>query len=214
VEELWIFGEQYLLGVDDQSLKVLLEQHINILERDVLCGHDAEVFDTEGRKRILDLMLYRRIPQTVPDSHEHLVIELKSPSCVIGQKEIEQIKRYAYTILEDERFDKEKTRWTFLLIGNKLSRYAERECTVDGRDRGHIMASNGGMFNIHVREWSSILGNVKWRYEFFRGCLEYQATISDGISYLNLKHAQYLPDIAYDNDNVPTNGNGALHPEA
>ena len=50
VEELWIFGEQYLLGVDDQALKTLLEQHIKVLNREVLSGADGDVFDLAGRR--------------------------------------------------------------------------------------------------------------------------------------------------------------------
>jgi Histidine kinase-, DNA gyrase B-, and HSP90-like ATPase len=196
VEELWIFGEQYLLGVDDQGLRALLEQHIKILNREVVYAPEVEIFDLVGRRRILDLMLHRRIPQTVPDCHEHLVIELKAPTCVIGQPEIEQIKRYAYAVLDNERFDKDTTRWTFLLVGNRFGKYAELECAVDGRERGHITALNGGKVNIHVLEWSSILASVKWRYEFFRSKLEYQASSSDGIEYLKRMHSEYLPDLA------------------
>ena len=183
------------------TLKTLLEQHVSILGRDIVCGTDEQVFDLDGRQRILDLMLYRSFPQTVPECHEHLVIELKAPTCTINNKEIDQIKRYAYSCYEDKRFDKDNTRWTFLLIGNKLGRYAELECSVDGRQRGHIMAANKGTFNVHVREWSSILANTKWRYEFFRSRLEYEASTADGLAYLKRKHSEYLPHLTAANEN-------------
>jgi hypothetical protein len=207
VDELWLFGEQYQLGVDDQGLKTLLEQHINILNRQVLSGTDAEVFDLDRRTRVLDLMIHRRIPQTIENCHEHLVIELKAPTCVINQEEIEQIKKYAYKVYDDVRFDKATTRWKFLLIGNKLGSYAEHDVANDGKERGHIKSLNGGRFNIYVHEWSSILANAKWRYEFFRDKLEYQASTADGMEYLKRKHSEYLPDLGSDNDNdsrVPT----------
>jgi hypothetical protein len=202
VEELWVFGEQYALGVDDQSLKTLLEAHLNVLGRGTLFDESSEVLDLEGTTRRVDLMLYRRFPQTMPDRHEHLVVELKRPSCKLGQGEIGQIKKYAFTVAEDERFDKERTSWTFLLVGNSLDEFAQHECSIDYLPSGHIYSSRGGLLNIHVKPWSSLIADVKWRYEFFRNALEYQATIDHGTEYLKRKHAEYLPDSPDANSDV------------
>jgi hypothetical protein len=212
VGELWIFGEQYLLGVDDQSLKTLLEQHIKILGREALSGTEAEVFDLDGRKRILDLMLYRGFPETTPDWHEHLVVELKAPTCVLGEKEITQIKKYAYTVIDDERFNKHNTRWTFLLIGNKLDKYAKME--VGGNPQGLIKTGTDDKFKICVLEWSYVLQSVRWRYEFFRSRLEYQASNSDGMKYLERKHSEYLPDLAAGTAAADNDDSGAEPPPA
>src|SRR5208337_2975699 len=103
--ELWLFGEQYSLGVDDESLRALLAKHINILERDAIVPPIAEVTDLEGRVRRVDLMVYRRYPLGVAAEYEHLVIELRRPSCKIGKAEISQILDYAFAVSADERFD-------------------------------------------------------------------------------------------------------------
>ena len=104
-QELWIFGEQYTLGVDDQSLKALLEKHIALLGREALSpAETTEVTDLDGKNRIVDLMLYNQYPQHTPDYFEHLVIELKRPDCKLGQEEIGQIKNYAFSVAKDERF--------------------------------------------------------------------------------------------------------------
>ena len=158
-------------------------------------------------------MLYRRVPQTVPDCHEHLVIELKAPTCIINPSGNPADQELCFTRsmkIRDStrrrpagRFFWSATDWVLL---------AEHECSIDGRERGHIYASNGGKFNIHVREWSSILANAKWRYEFFREKLEYQASTADGMEYLRRgKHSEYLPDLGSDDDNkvkTPTRNGG------
>jgi len=184
-QELWVFGEQYTLGVDDQSLKALLEKHIALLGREVLSpAETSEVTDLEGKNRIVDLMLYNQYPQQTPDHFEHLVIELKRPDCKLGKDEISQIENYAFSVADDERFDKKQTKWTFILIGNDLSSFGENRCKVQGREYGHIHASDDGSVNVFVRRWASIISQAKWRYQFFKDRLELQVTAEDGLKYL------------------------------
>ncbi|MEX1028358.1 MAG: ATP-binding protein [Candidatus Paceibacterota bacterium] len=198
-EELWIFGEQYKLGIDDESLANALKKHIQLLGRgDLAPGKAEEVTDLEGKQRILDLMLYRQIPQLQPDSFEHLVIELKRPSCKLGQKELAQIENYAFSVMEDERFDKAQTRWTFILIGNELSSHADLKCRVRGKKYGHIHESDDGSLNIYVKKWSTIIAEAKWRYKFFKEKLELEVGTADGIRYLRNKHAEKVPPAKYD----------------
>jgi hypothetical protein len=198
-EELWIFGDQYMLGVDDESLGSVLKKHVGVLERESLSPTDDEeidmsnVLDLDGKQRIVDLMLYRQIPQLQPDNFEHLVVELKRPSCKLGQKEIGQIENYAFSVAEDERFDKERTKWTFVLVGNELSSFAENKCKVQGRKFGHIHASDDGAVNIFVKKWSSVIAEAKWRYQFYKEKLELEVKTADGIEYLKRQHADKIP---------------------
>lgn len=196
-EELWIFGEQYSLGVDDESLANVLRKHIQILERDDLAPAESiEVTDLDGKNRIVDLMLYRQIPQLQQDCFEHLVIELKRPDCKLGQKELGQIENYAFSVSDDERFDKDRTKWTFVLVGNELSTFAERKCREHGRQFGHIHSSDDGAVNIYVKKWSTIIAEAKWRYKFFKDKLELEVTTADGLQYLRKKHSDRIPDAA------------------
>ncbi|MHB8392656.1 MAG: hypothetical protein ACYDBH_24270, partial [Acidobacteriaceae bacterium] len=192
-DELWLFGEQYAMGVDEESLKNLLRAHIALLGRDEIVGAVKDVKDLDGKDRRLDLMLFSRYPQGLPNSFEHLVIELKRPFRKIGKEEISQIEEYAFKVADDERFDKKLTRWTFLLIGNELDTFAQNKCKVSDREFGHI---HTGDVNIHVKQWSSIISQAKWRYEFFRDKLEFQVTTADGLAYLRRKHADRLPEVA------------------
>ena len=146
--------------------------------------------DIAGKNRRVDLMLYRRFPQGQPHAYEHLVVELKRPSVRLGQKEIGQIENYAFTVANDERFDKTNTRWTFLLLGNDLDSFAQNKCNVTDREFGHI---HSGRINIYVKPWASIIDQAKWRYEFFREKLEHQVTADEALAYLRKKHTDRLP---------------------
>lgn len=194
-EELWIFGEQYTLGVDDESLANVLKKHVHVLERNDLASDvSADVHDLEGKNRIVDLMLYRQIPQLQPDHFEHLVVELKRPDCRLGQKELGQIENYAFSVASDERFDKNHTKWTFILVGNELGPFASQKCREQGRQFGHIYASEDGAINIFVKKWSMIIAEAKWRYKFFKDKLEMEVGTADGLRYLRQKHRERLPN--------------------
>ncbi|QQE10116.1 ATP-binding protein [Planctomycetota bacterium] len=190
-EELWIFGEQYDIGVDDQSLKSLLDKHIHILKREELAEEGNEdVTDIDGKQRIVDLMLYKQIPLTTPGHFEHLIIELKRPKKKISVTEIDQIKKYGYAILEDERFDKSKVKWNLVLIGNELDKWAQYECAQKDREYGHIGASES--MNIYVKQWSTIIHDAKWRYQFYQDKLKVEISNNDGLRYLREKHSDKI----------------------
>lgn len=193
-DELWIFGEQYTLGIDDESLAKALKKHIHILERDDLAPQSLDnVTDLDGKQGILDLMLYRQIPEVQPNHFEHLVVELKRPSCVLGQSEIGQIEKYAFSVGGDERFDRTRTRWTFILLGNEFDSFVDQRCRAYGRHYGHIHASDDGAINIFVKRWSTVISEAKWRYHFFKDKLEMEVTTADGLRYLQSRHGTRLP---------------------
>lgn len=134
---------------------LLTSKHVQLLERDQLApGPASQVTDLEGKQRILDLMLYQQYPQRDPDHFEHLVVELKRPNCKLGKDEISQIEEYAFAVANDERFDKTRIRWNFLLVGNELTPFAKTKCGVQGKEFGHIFESDDKALNIYVRTWS------------------------------------------------------------
>jgi hypothetical protein len=124
---------------------------------------------------------------------EHLVVELKRPSVKLGKKEISQIEEYAYKVADDSRFDKERTQWTFVLIGNDLDDFAKRKCTSPDRPFGQIQV---GPVTIYVRTWATAIADARWRYDFFRKQLDYQATTDDARAFLNERYAKYFPTTA------------------
>jgi len=193
-DEVWLFGEQYTLAVDDQSLTEVLRKHVQLLGRTDLAPADlASVTDLDGTVRIVDMMLCKSVPQTQPHEFEHLVVELKRPKCHLGQDEIGQIENYALTIGRDERFKNSRARWKFVLLGNDLTEFGEEKCKAQGDEVGLIYRSKDGRIGIYVRTWASILEEAKWRYGFFKKQLELEVTTADGLAYLREKHSERLP---------------------
>lgn len=163
VHELWLLGEEYALGVDDDGLRTLLEKHLNLIGRAELAA-EADIKQITGEDGVPDLMVYRR-RKIDRDRFEHLVIELKRPSLKLGQAEVSQIERYAFTVADDERFDTKKCQWNFVLLGNSLDTFAKRRATSDNLPDGCIHQDNG--VRVWIHPWAEVLNSARARYEFF-----------------------------------------------
>ncbi len=162
---------------------------MKILGREVIA---EDVKDIGGDEAIPDLMLYRRYADRVQGRYEHLVVELKRPKLKLGEKELSQIKKYAYTIADDPRFDKAQTKWTFVLLGDDLNEFAEQECEQQNRQYGHIVAKPN--VDVFVQKWATVIQDCKWRHEFYRNALELEIKGSDGEEFLRKKYSEYLPE--------------------
>ena len=90
VHELWILGEEYTLGADDDGLREVLNKHLHIMDREQLAPEvDVKLIDnTDG---VPDLMLYRR-RKVDRDHFEHLVVELKRPKRTLNQDDTSRTK--------------------------------------------------------------------------------------------------------------------------
>jgi hypothetical protein len=188
--EPWIFGEEYALAVDDQSLTTVLRKHIGLLDRTDLIEKDQAILGPDGRRRV-DLMLARAIPQRENFQH-HLVVELKRPSVTIGAAELTQISQYADTVEADERFDRQRTKWDFYLISNSLDDYATRQTSQQNREPGEYYRS--GNLRVWAVSWSQVIQDARHRLKFVQDALDYMASGDTALAYLRRHHKGQLPD--------------------
>lgn len=189
--ETWIFGEEYNLTASDRSLTRVLAEHIKILGRDELVP-TAEVLDADGHRRIVDLMLARAVPQG-HQRHEHLVVELKAPSAVIGDNELTQIKNYAKAVVRNPQFDRLDVRWDFVVVSTDLSESARADATQGNREPGLVWESQEGV-RVWARTWAEIIDKADYRLNFIKEKLGYAPTDELALEYLRQTHAAYVPE--------------------
>ncbi len=184
VHEIWMLGEEYMVGGDDDSLRDVLSKHLEILGRKELAPSvDVKLID--GKGGIPDLMLYRR-RKVDRDGFEHLVVELKRPRDRLGQDETSQIKKYAFTVAKDERFKTSKCSWEFVLLGNDLDDFVIQETSSANLPEGCLFEGNG--VRIWVRRWADVLNDARARYEFFREQLNIEASHTKGLETLKARY--------------------------
>lgn len=193
--ETWVFGEEYALTVDDQSLTSALKKHIKLLGRDELSVSEP-VLDEDGKHRILDLLLARSSPQA-RDRHEHLVVELKAPKQRIGSDEITQIEKYAFAVASDNRFNMTEVEWDFIVVSSDLDGYAKQKAEngeLSVHKPGLIYESGDRKIRVWVKTWAQIISAAEHRHKFTQDALKYTPDSEDALAYLREVHAKYLPE--------------------
>lgn len=190
----WIFGEEFNLTVDDQSLTEVLRKHQRLIGKETVI--DRSVKRIDGRVGIVDLMLSRSVPLSRAEEREHLVVELKRPSCTIGKEEIGQVEDYAFAIAEDERFRSVKTRWIFWVVSNDLDAHAKRRARQKDNPPGRVYLSEDESIEIWVKSWSEVFQSCKARMHFVQETLKANVDKDSALKYLKKTYDKYLVGVA------------------
>jgi hypothetical protein len=190
-DHTWIFGEEFNLSVDDESLTAVLKAHMKELGRHDLV--EQPVLREDGSVGIVDLMLSRRIPHPRPDQREHLVIELKRPSQPITRDVMSQIEDYALAVSTDERFEATNTKWIFWAISNDLAEAAKARAHQPDRPPGLIHRQAKPDIEIWVKSWGQVFDECAGRLHFFMRELNLTATRDEALEVLRRTHGKYFP---------------------
>jgi hypothetical protein len=201
-ENTWIFGEEFALSVDDESLTQVLQKHLQLLGRQVLSADP--VLTADGTVGIVDLMLSRRIPMPKAEEREHLVIELKRPSQRVDASVADQVEKYALAVARDERFRDTKTTWTFWAISNEIDEHVQMRARQMNRPEGIIVQNAEPRITIWVRTWGQIIDACRARLNFYQKHLEYSADHDSALAHLRTIYGKYLPySLKEKNDGKP-----------
>ncbi len=201
-QETWVFGEEYRLTVDDQSLTEVLNKHLKLLgERSDV---DDPVVVQDGGRGIVDLMLSRdlmlarMVPQPRAEEREHLIIELKRPRQKIDDDVVSQIRKYAFAVARDERFFHTHTRWNFVAISNEITSDVWMQAKQKDKPIGLVYDSSELNLSVWVKTWAQVIEEARARLHFYQERLHYQVDKDSAISYLKKTHSKYLPDFLKD----------------
>ena len=190
----WIFGETFTLSVNDKSLTEVLRKHIELQKIEMVI--DEPVKRLDGSKGVIDLMLSRQIPRYRENELEHIVVELKRPSVVIGKDEIDQIEGYALAVAKDERFLGVYTKWHFWIIANEYNEYAETKLSAFGNKDGVLFRYTKNVdITVTLKTWPQLLQENNHRLRFIREALEYNIDSDNAMRHLKKTYAQYIKGI-------------------
>lgn len=175
-ENYWLFGEQFhLVASTEAKFEKALREYTHILT-----GKDqATKINHDNKNMEMDIFLCRQ--NKLIDSIENIVVELKSPSINLGEKEVSQVKKYMGVILSQDQFNGEKTNWDFILVGNKFdtSGYIEGEL----KNAEHHGERNQGLifkndkYRIYVKRWSDVFTGFDCRHKFLEEKLTLQRDV-------------------------------------
>lgn len=164
-KELWLFGENYngtpKLWSDKKIGNILDEIRTRYFE--YLPNEKNEnliKLEGEGLNDITDLFFYNE-KITDNDEREIMIVELKSPSCAISQKEINQIERYAFTVEENSALPNKKVKYKLILISSRLTKYARSQV----KSKRKVYPNKPFLYDVkteknievYILEWSELI---------------------------------------------------------
>jgi len=196
-ENSWMFGEQYHLSVDDQSLTEVLKAH---LSDKMPVEIDHPVLRTDGKRGIVDLMFSRNIQLAGSEDREHLVVELKRPDVKIDMAALTQLESYAFAVAADSRFSGVPAKWVFWAISSDLDNYAVRKANQSNMPRGMTYQSDDPSITIWVKTWSQLINECRSRLKFFAEKLNYAPDRDSSMEHLKLTYSKYLADLFQDKE--------------
>ncbi len=191
-KELWLFGEAYNgsrhLWSDKKIGNILAELREkyfnyeptaaddNLISPEEYTGANANgrTPPVEGLDNITDLFfLNEKILDN--EDREIMVVELKSPKCAIGKKELQQIDDYAFTVESFPGLPKENTRYKFILISSRLTAYAKSKMR-SSREKYNepFLYDRKAEKNIDVlvMEWSELIALNRRKLDYLSTKLE------------------------------------------
>ena len=191
-ENSWMFGEQYHLSVDDQSLTEVLRAHV-VAGREVEI--DMPVKRADGSRGIVDLMFSRNIQLAGAEDREHLVVELKRPNVKIDTAVTAQIESYAFAVADDERFRSVPAKWVFWAVSNDMDAVVTRKVSQRDRARGILFQDEEQRITIWVKTWSQVINDCKARLRFFEEKLNYTPDRDSSLEHLSSTYEKYLAEL-------------------
>jgi hypothetical protein len=184
--EMWVFGDEYLLLASDKGLDEVLTRHLATLRPPgaKITKPSNPVRRSDGTRGIVDLMLSRQRRGVA--AREHLVVELKRPDVGVSQKEVAQLKSYAQAVVNDPQFHALNVTWDFWVISTGLEKTVELDASDPNRPLGQIASWSN--VRIWAKTWSQLLEENEVRLRYFKEALQHDATTEHAVDYIIRSH--------------------------
>ncbi len=149
----WVFGPQFHLATSDRSFREIIRKHRT--KAGLPDISDDQLLSVVGIEDIPDLFLAASRDFPTHPKHHHVLVEIKAPTVTLARKEVDQIRRYAETILDSHEFDKDSTRWDLFLVSSRISTQVERDRTQ--KDKRHGCLWEWDSMTVWAFKWSEII---------------------------------------------------------
>lgn len=176
-ENYWLFGEQYSLVTADAPFATSLMEYTYILDGIKQKGN----FSVEDARRRPDVFISRgqAIPQYAYSSflEENVIVELKRPSVVIGKEQFRQIEDYRDVILKESRFNSQRRKWIFIVVGKKVDDYIKDQYKSFADKNRPMLVQYQENFEIYAMTWDDVFLAFEHRENFILDKLNFDKQI-------------------------------------
>lgn len=187
-DNIWMFGEEYMLSASDSSLTNVLRKHQNLLGDTTVIDRPVEHYSTNGG--VVDLMLSRTLGRHGAGDLQHLVIELIRPRVTVGKDQVTQILDYAFAVMRDERLISGNQGWEFWVVSDDLDEFTNSVILENEQAQGTILRKRNCV--IRVKRWAQVLEDNRTRLQFFQEKFEYSARLKSSVEHIQSRHNEFM----------------------
>lgn len=168
----WLLGEKYhLVSAEEPSFEEALRRFTYLLTGEKKKKGTVKI-NNENAKKQMDIFAVRQMPDG--EVKRCIVVELKHPKITLSMKELNQVKTYLATIVEEPEFKAKNIEWEFYLLGNKYNDYIEREIA-NGKVHGErSLVYSVDNCKIYVKTWREMFTEFEINYDFLYSRLQLQ----------------------------------------
>lgn len=166
----WLLGEKYhLVSAEEPSFEEALRRFTFLLTGERRKKGTVKI-DSDNAKKQMDIFAVRQMPDG--DIKRCIVVELKHPKLNLSMKELNQVKKYMATIIEEPNFKADNIEWEFYLIGNKYNNDIKREI-LNAKSHGErSLVYYVDNCKIYVKTWREIFTDFEINYDFLYSKLQ------------------------------------------
>jgi len=202
-KELWLFGENYaqtphlwsdrkIGNIFQEIRKATLNYEPTEADENLVESNVQEFND------ITDLFFCNE-KITGDNVKEYMVVELKAPKCKLGQKELNQIDKYAYQIEQAAGLPTEGTKYKLILISSEIAPFAKSKLK-SAREKYTTPflydIKTERNIEVYVMSWAELIEINKRKLKYLSSKLEIQD------KSVSSKFAEEYPELL--NDKVNT----------
>lgn len=195
-DNIWMFGEEYMLSASDSSLTNVLHEHQKLLGDTTVIDHPVEYHSKNSG--IVDLMLSRTLGRHGAGDLQHLVIGLKRPQVKVGKDQVAQIQDYAFAVMRDERLIGGNPTWDFWVVSDDLDEYTNSVILEHEQAQGTILRKRNCV--IKVKTWAQVLEDNRARLQFFQEKLEYSARFASSVKHIHSRYSEFMNGVVTGSD--------------
>jgi hypothetical protein len=185
----WIFGPKFHLATSDESFRRIVQRHRQKAGLASLTSEQLEAI--KGINDIPDLFLAAEREYQSGTKHQNLLVELKAPKVQLGRKEVEQVRRYADTILESNEFDKQSTHWDLFLVSSGIKNEIEKDRSQVGKAHGVLWEWRE--MTVWAFTWSEIITEARDEMHLVNNHLEKKSQELSVSDYVRENFPEILP---------------------
>ena len=163
----WLFGEEFHLVTADKSFEKALVQYLYLVDG----IEDNSLYSLQNQEKLRrpDIFIcQQRAIEHLDGSQleQNIIVELKSPTTILGKRVHRQIEDYMDFIMKEPNFNSEARDWRFIAVCKSVDDDIRGLYKAFEIHNKRFLTHKVGNYEIYSMTWDDVFISYKLRYNF------------------------------------------------